>query len=222
MPGSSNAFASVMSYLFLYDEAIMSGQEATLAALIGSRICHDLISPIGAINNGLELLAMTGQTSAGPEITLIQDSCRNANARIRFFRIAYGLASTEQRTSSAEIRNVLADSTEGGRLTISWNLNSDVPRDKAQLAFLAIQCMEAALPAGGEIQIDLSAGRWKLRAKSARLRYDEALWNGLRTNALDDRRNPSFVQFNLLQICTAAKSRSIDISHQNDTLQLLI
>ena len=57
-----------------------------LAALIGSRICHDLVSPIGAIGNGVELLAMAG--AAGPEVRLIAESVAAANARIRFFRIA--------------------------------------------------------------------------------------------------------------------------------------
>ncbi len=57
-------------------------QSPDLAALIGSRICHDLISPIGAIGNGLELLSMAG--AGGPEVALISDSVSNANARIRF------------------------------------------------------------------------------------------------------------------------------------------
>ena len=67
-----------------------------LAALLGSRICHDLISPIGAIGNGLELLMMDG-SAAGPEMALISESVGNANARIRFFRVAYGLAQGNQR-----------------------------------------------------------------------------------------------------------------------------
>ena len=76
-----------------------------LAALIGSRICHDLISPIGAIGNGLELLSMSG--AGGPEVALISDSVANANARIRFFRIAFGHASPEQGTSRSEILSIL-------------------------------------------------------------------------------------------------------------------
>lgn len=47
-----------------------------LAALVSSRICHDLISPIGAINNGLELLNMSGLAHDGPEIQLIGDSVK--------------------------------------------------------------------------------------------------------------------------------------------------
>ena len=69
-----------------------------LAALIASRICHDLISPLGAIGNGVELLAMEpGGTR--PEMALISESVANANARIRFFRICFGQASSDQRIS---------------------------------------------------------------------------------------------------------------------------
>ena len=67
------------------------GQETTFATLIGSRICHDLISPIGAINNGIELIEM-GSTASTPEMTLISESVVNASARIRYFRIAFGAA----------------------------------------------------------------------------------------------------------------------------------
>lgn len=63
----------------------MGQSNINLAALIGSRICHDLISPIGAINNGLELLGMS-DTPEGPELELISESVGNASARIRFFR----------------------------------------------------------------------------------------------------------------------------------------
>ena len=67
----------------------MSQNNVNIGALIGSRICHDLISPIGAINNGLELLSMSDERD-GPEFDLITESVGNASARIRFFRIAYG------------------------------------------------------------------------------------------------------------------------------------
>lgn len=63
------------------------------AALIPSRICHDVISQIGAIGNGMELMALSsGQEQSSPELDLILQSVENANARIRFFRIAYGSA----------------------------------------------------------------------------------------------------------------------------------
>lgn len=60
-----------------------------IAALVSARICHDLISPIGAIGNGVELL-MLDKAAASPEMDLISESVTQASARIRFFRLAYG------------------------------------------------------------------------------------------------------------------------------------
>ena len=55
-----------------------------LATLIGSRICHDLVSPIGAIKNGLELLHLSSEKSNGPEICPIEKSTDNAIGRVNF------------------------------------------------------------------------------------------------------------------------------------------
>lgn len=96
----------------------MTANPADLAALIGSRICHDLISPIGAIGNGVELLAMTG--AAGPEVALIAESVAAANARIRFFRIAFGAAPADQRIGAPEVRSILDDLSRGGRFRWGW------------------------------------------------------------------------------------------------------
>ena len=117
-----------------------------LVALLGSRICHDLISPIGAISNGVELLMMDGSTM-GPEIALISESVANANARIRFFRVAYGISGADQRIGKAEVVSILSDLTRGGRLTIDWRGPADLPRREVKLAFLLIQLPWASVAA---------------------------------------------------------------------------
>ena len=61
-----------------------------LAALLCSRVCHDIISPVGAINNGLELLDEGGADEDA--MNLIRASARNASARLQFARIAFGAA----------------------------------------------------------------------------------------------------------------------------------
>src|SRR5690606_27339952 len=81
---------------------------AALAALLASRMCHDLVSPLGAIGNGLELLEMYG-AAAGPEHALIADSVAAAGARLRLFRLAFGHAGDGQRLPVAELRELLSD-----------------------------------------------------------------------------------------------------------------
>ena len=146
-----------------------------LVALLGSRICHDLISPIGAIGNGVELLMMDGGTM-GPEIALIAESVANANARIRFFRVAFGASGTDQRIGRPEVLSILSDLTRGGRLSIDWRGPADLPRREVKLAFLLVQCLETAMAFGGRITVEPIEGRWTLTGSAAKLKLDTELW----------------------------------------------
>jgi len=146
-----------------------------LIALLGSRICHDLISPLGAIGNGVELLMMSGG-APGPELALIAESVTNANARIRFFRIAFGAAAPGQGVARAEIRSILDDMTRGGRLRIEWEPAGAAGRAEAKLAFLAIQCLESALPFGGRVRVSTEGDLWRIGAEAPKLKVDPPLW----------------------------------------------
>lgn len=168
-----------------------------LVALLGSRICHDLISPIGAISNGVELLMMDGATM-GPEIALISESVSNANARIRFFRVAFGTAGTDQRIGRPEVMSILSDITRGGRLSIDWRGSADLPRREVKLAFLLIQCLESAMAFGGRITVDRLDGRWTLLAEAAKLKLDADLWEMLSNPAAKTDLTPAQVHFALV------------------------
>lgn len=184
------------------------GQSITnLGALIGSRICHDLISPIGAINNGLELLDMSGGTP-GPEMELIHESVGNASARIRYFRVAFGAAG-EQMMGRAEIVSILKDVMAGSRLHVAWGPMDAQPRSSVRMAFLALLCVEAAMPYGGRIEISQSEGHWLLHGLADKLNVDEKMWNILATKEAPADLRPSQVQFALLPLIAADANRRI-------------
>ncbi|MDZ4096783.1 MAG: histidine phosphotransferase family protein [Paracoccaceae bacterium] len=168
-----------------------------LTALLGSRICHDLISPIGAIGNGVELLMMEGATK-GPEIALISESVANANARIRFFRVAFGTSSGDQRIGRAEVQGILSDLTRGGRLTIDWQGPADLPRREAKLAFLLIQCLETAMAYGGRITVERGDNRWTLTGHATKMKIDPDLWELLSNPAAAAEIGPAQVHFALV------------------------
>jgi len=165
-----------------------------LAALLGARICHDLISPIGAISNGVELLMMDGQVK-GPEMALISESVSAANARIRFFRVAYGGASPDQRIGRTEVQSVVSDLTRGGRLVIDWQGPADLARREVKLAFLLIQCLESAMPYGGRVTISMADARWSVQGEARKLRIDPALWEVLSNPAAEAHIGPAQVHF---------------------------
>ena len=182
----------------------MLQDSASLAALIGSRICHDLISPIGAISNGLELAGMIASAPMGPEMSLIQQSCDHATARIRFFRIAFGTASDTRTIPSAEARKTLADHYASTRIVPDWQVARDLGRDVTQLAYLSVLCLEAALPQGGLLRVDLHDGALITSARGEMLRNDPVLW-AILTDEGDPKTqgiSPAHVQFALLgRIC---------------------
>jgi histidine phosphotransferase ChpT len=152
--------------------------QTDLAALLGSRICHDLISPIGAIGNGVELMMMEGGPPS-PELTLIAESVAAANARIRLFRVAFGISGDEQRIGRAEITKILADTTLGSRISIDWQPSHDISRNEAKLAFLSILCCDSALPFGGRTTVTMTEGKWQVHASAKRLRIEADLWESL-------------------------------------------
>ncbi|PCH67469.1 MAG: histidine phosphotransferase [Rhodobacteraceae bacterium] len=184
----------------------MGDSNVNLASLIGSRICHDLISPIGAITNGLELLDLTGGVQ-GPEMDLIADSVGNAGARIRFFRIAYGAAG-EQIMGRPEVVSVLEDLNRGGRLSVAWGPLEGQSRGEVRLAFLALQCVETALPFGGEVRIMVEGGTWTVTGKAQKMNVDQGLWDGLSGNGTTEI-TPALVQFALLPAAAADLGRKV-------------
>ena len=95
-----------------------------LAALLCSRVCHDLISPVGAIVNGLEVL----DDNPKPDdrefaLDLIRKSARTASARLQFCRLAFGAAgSSGAQIDLGDAQNMAQGHLEDGKTTIAWNL----------------------------------------------------------------------------------------------------
>ena len=196
----------------------MGQSNVNLAALIGSRICHDLISPIGAINNGLELLGMSGSGS-GPELELIQESVGNASARIRFFRIAFGAAG-EQMMGRTEVVAILKDLMEGARLDVAWGPRDPQPRASVRMAFLALQCMENAMPYGGRIEISQENNQWLLFGRAEKLNIDEDIWSILTTKEPPGDLRPAHVQFALLPLIAGDLGRRISTEVEEKAVKL--
>lgn len=190
-------------------ETTMGHSNLNLAALIGSRICHDLISPVGAIHNGLELLEMSGEVS-GPEMGLIAESVTNAEARIRYFRLAYGAAS-DQQIARSEMVGLLRDISAGGRVTIDWAPFDGTSRRDVRLALLAVQCLETAMPFGGTIRIQQSGKTWSVEGEAERMSVEPKLWNGLTDLTAQPEITPALVQFAILPFATEDAGRSLDI-----------
>jgi histidine phosphotransferase ChpT len=199
-----------------------SGEADAMAALIASRICHDLVSPVGAISNGVELLGMGGCKMDGPEMQLVADSVAHASARLRFFRVAFGGAGEGQVLGRTETMLVLADIYSGTRLSLTWAIGGDQPRARTKLAFLLLQCLETALPRGGKVQISELDDLWQLEARADQIKADPALWALLDGRALPRTLRPAEVQFALAPRTAARIGRQITAEIGTDRILLTI
>ena len=189
----------------------MTKQDRDLTALIGSRICHDLISPLGAIGNGVELLQLSGMADS-PEMALIAESVTNANLRIRYFRVAFGAAPDNQMIAENEIRATLAPGVDGRKIEIDWQPNGDQPRTAVKLAFLLLQCFETAMPWGGQIGVVCDGNHWQIRGEANKLKIEPDLWAMLSTPQPDTDVPPAQVHFALVAPELARQGRTASVT----------
>lgn len=194
----------------------------SVADLVASRLCHDLVNPLGAIGNGVELLEMTGKAD-GPEVELIRDAVRAAEARIRLFRLAFGGASPGQVTSLREAKLVVEGYFNQSRIAAVWMADADRSRQETKMALLMLLCAETALPMGGTVRIGPDpAGHWQLDATGPRLNVDEDLWDMLRSGAPAPDRplRPADAQFPVLLNTAEALGMSLNYIAEVETFRM--
>lgn len=165
----------------------MTTTSLDLASLLCSRLCHDLLSPVGALTNGLELLA----DERDPEmrqrcLDLLDQSARISTDKLKFFRLAFGAAGGFGEMVPLDDARAVVDAlaSNNGRIELNWQLAGDVlpkPAVKVMLNF-ALMAIEA-LVRGGTIDIaaDLREGSSELvvRASGARIAFDPEIGRAL-------------------------------------------
>ena len=127
-----------------------------LAALLCSRVCHDVISPVGAINNGLELLDEGAADSDA--LDLIRTSALNASVRLKFARLAFGASgSVGASIDTGEAEKAAKDFAIAEKKTeVTWSgPRAIIPKNKVKLLLNLILTANACIPRGGKITVDL-------------------------------------------------------------------
>jgi histidine phosphotransferase ChpT len=180
-----------------------------LAGLVSARLCHDLISPMGAIGNGLELLQMS-RGAGTDELALINDSVATALAKLRFYRVAFGPADPEA-TQSLDEAGQITDAMFHGRFSVNWSAcGTDMPRPTARLIYLAVLCLEKSLPMGGAVEITVKPRATGLRVEGVRMAPPEALWRHVTEGAPVAEWRSDVVKFALLRQTLQAIDQDIE------------
>ena len=128
-----------------------------LAALLCSRVCHDLISPVGAIVNGLEVLAedKDAETQAFA-MELIKKSANTASAKLQFCRIAFGAAgSAGSQIDTGDAEKISRGFLEDEKTKIAWNLPRILlAKNRVKLLLNMLLIAGQAIPRGGQLTVD--------------------------------------------------------------------
>lgn len=131
-----------------------------LAALIASRVCHDIISPVGAITNGLELLddESTPEDMRVFAMDLIKKSARQASAKLKFCRIAFGAAgSAGSEIDLADAEDVARGFMANEKPDLSWQApRALMPKNRVKLLLNLVLMTIGAVPRGGTIAVRIS------------------------------------------------------------------
>jgi histidine phosphotransferase ChpT len=179
------------------------------AALLVSRVCHDLVSPVGAVVNGLEVLEdETDLAMRADALRLVAASAEQAAARLQFARIAFGAAgSAGAELDLAEVGRIMAGLLKGGKVELLWRAPAlNWPKDWAKLLMNVVLAAADCLPRGGKVSVETTgAGRspsFKVTASGmvARLSAEaERALSGEPTGMLDGRSIQPYLTYQLAQ-----------------------
>lgn len=130
------------------------------AALLVSRVCHDLVSPVGAVVNGLEVLEDERDAAMRADaLKLVGSSAELAAARLQFARIAFGAAgSAGAELDLTEVGRIVCGLLKGSKVEIAWQAAQvNWPKDWAKLLMNATLLAADSLPRGGRVVVETSA-----------------------------------------------------------------
>lgn len=170
----------------------LTAEGTELAAFVAAKLCHDFISPSGAIVSGLDLMQdPAAQDMRDDALALIEQSARKMVALVHFARVAFGAATTSERFTVRELEGLIVGMTQGGRASLDWRIadgefSKPQARALTNLAYLTV----GALPMGGVavIQSRTEDGQLYLEgfAEGARARLKPEAVVGLSGERLTD------------------------------------
>jgi histidine phosphotransferase ChpT len=142
--------------------ALSTPIDTHILEILASKICHDLISPIGAVNNGVELIEDMGP-DAGPEATaLIAFSAQQASAKLQAYRIAYGVGGADPTIKPEDVyKTIELIISHDKKIRQDWNPNTPLginaegerPKGFSKMLICAILLGMECLPKGGAISV---------------------------------------------------------------------
>ena len=135
--------------------------DVLLAELLTSRLCHDLVGPVGAVNNGMELLEDDGMGMADDAFKLVVKSATQTSDLLQFYRLAYGLAGSRIGPDLTQVSGLCDKFLSHGKIALSWPAQpapDELPEGAGKLLLNLVALAAECLPRGGEIAVRVGLG----------------------------------------------------------------
>ncbi|MCH2395926.1 histidine phosphotransferase family protein [Oceanibaculum sp.] len=214
--------------------------ESRVMDLLISRLCHDLISPAGAIVNGIELVEefggedmagndMTGDDMTGEAMALVGRSARQLSAKLSLFRVTFGSSGERDNFPAEECRRLLEAYLQEGKVRPDWALDRlPAGPGAARLVLLLAIIAAESLPRGGVLRLDGGDGNavLQIRAAGADARLEggteAALLAGMTGAAVPEDLDPRAAPAYLAGLIAARRGEQIRIAKENGAIILTV
>ncbi len=127
--------------------------------LVASRLCHDVVGPVGAVNNGMEMLEDEDFDMADEALGLVAESARQAARSLQFYRMAYGMAGSRQGLGMTEVQGLVDGLLANTKAKMHWNGQTSLdgaPDGTGKLLLNMVALAEETLPRGGQLALVMS------------------------------------------------------------------
>jgi histidine phosphotransferase ChpT len=169
-----------------------------LAALLCSRVCHDIISPVGAIANGLELMddPETDAAMKATALDMVRSSAKTANAKLKFCRIAFGASgSAGAHIDMGEAGETAVAFVGNEKTKLDWQApRENRPKSEVKLLLNMVLLGIAGIPRGGVVTVTVEGRAFKVRAQGERAKLPQQLVDALTGATVADQLDARLVQ----------------------------
>ncbi len=202
--------------------------QTDLAALLCSRLCHDLLSPVGALNNGLELLADEKDPAMRQRcVDLLEQSARTSASKLKFFRLAYGAAGGfGDRVPAEEPHELLTALTaEDERLNLEWSVAESTLAKPAVKILLNLAAMGLdALVRGGTLEVGAEsrdgATEIAIRASGPKVAFDATIGKALAGELADSELSGRTAPAHMIHQLAGEQGGQVQFAHTPEALVL--
>ena len=164
-----------------------------LSALLCARICHDLISPVGALGTAIEILDDDSNIDMHDDaMALVRTSSRQAAAKLKFLRIAFGAAGSAPGViPTAEVQTLTNDMFADSKPDLVWNIDSiGIDKNRARIVMNLVMLGIQAAPRGGTVTVTRQGqgegANFIIVSEGPKARLDAAIANAIAGKVPED------------------------------------